>query len=263
VNTSLLKFQIDNIQFLEFELNNQCQYANVHTWCPRNKLGTKPLITLDETVIEQTIRFFRRYDFSGTVYFSIYNEPTLDPRIYDLIRYAKDNLQCTVQMFTNGIDFDENVGLRLFSAGLDILRISIYSEERKKIFTKLAADLQQKVQGQIYLADRLVCSPKDDMGYDDRIDIYDRKLDCNEPCYMPIQYFLINCSGEAMLCWDDWKTSISFGNIYETSIEEILLNPRRLKIIDQLKKGSRLGPCRGCDRPTEMCISEYRDRLKI
>lgn len=248
MNTSV-EFQARNIQFLEFELNNQCQYTKIHTWCPRNRLGNEPEIFLSTDIIKDVINYFKKYDFSGSVYFSIYNEPLLDNRLMGLIKYTKEQLpKCTIQMYTNGLLLSQEKAQSLIDAGLDILRISNYGNA-------------PQIPGAIY-ADRLQLAPNDS-GYDDRINIYDKKANCNDPCYMPMQYFCINCNGFVMLCWDDWKNTCSIGNLNDYTIDDILLSKIRLDKIEQLKSGERQGVCSGCDRPTEMCISEYRGRLKL
>lgn len=249
----MLDKEARNIQFLEFELNNQCQYAESHYWCPRNRLKTEPFVELKTSVIEKVISFFKQYDFSGSVYFSIYNEPLLDNRLMDLIRYTKKELpKCKIQIYTNGLLLDQNKANELRSAGLDVIRVSVYHAKPPEI------------SGAQY-CNRLFLAP-DDQGYDGRIDIYDRMLNLNEPCYMPIQYYCINCHGDVMMCWDEWKGILNFGNLYKDSVEVTLTNPRRLNIIETLKNGNRRSievGCSGCDRPTWMCLQEYKDRLVL
>jgi radical SAM protein with 4Fe4S-binding SPASM domain len=261
VNTSI-EFQAGNIKFLEFEINNQCQYALDHDWCPRNRLGENPFTKLPVHSIIKVMEYFAHFNFNGTVYFSIYNEPLLDPGIYGFIRLAKDILpQCTVQMYTNGLLLNTDTADKLIKAGLDTLRISVYSERAD--FSKVISRMRSQGFNNISLSPRLDLRPKTDAGYDDRIDLYDRDLHCTYPCYMPIQYFNVNCKGDVMLCWDEWKSSVTFGNVNTDSVEDILMNPKRLSVIEDLKQGNRYGVCAGCDRPTEMCISEYRRYLRL
>ena len=256
---SCLDFQAKNIQFLEFELSNQCQFTKAHTWCPRSKLGNTPVKVLSTDVIDKVLKFFKAYSFSGTVYFSIYNEPLLDNRIFDLISKVKAELGCTVQMYTNGILADLPNVVKLFVSGLDILRVSIYSRQQQQEVEAI----HRQLPCNILPAMRLECSPKNDQGWDDRIGIYDRNLGCKSPCYMPMQYYLVNCSGEVMLCWDDWKSTVTFGNLYVDSVEDTLIHQVRLSAIEALKRGERIGVCAGCDRPTWMCLQEYRSRLVL
>jgi len=261
--TSSLEFEARNVQWLEFELSNQCHLMPLHTWCPRHLLGSLPEISLATTAIENTVQFFKGYDFAGSVYFSIYNEPLLDPRIYDLIRYVRKELpNCLVQMFTNCVLLNDQTATALAESGLGLIRLSIYPELAGHNFEPLMAKLRQ-LGVNAAPVDRSQCISYSGYGYDERIGIYGRNLQNRTPCYMPIQYFLINCHGDVMLCWDDWKPTITFGNVNRDSIADILMNPQRLTLLAALKEGKRDGVCAGCARPTELCISEYRGRLRL
>jgi len=208
------------------------------------------------------MEYFAKFGFNGSVYFSIYNEPLTDSRIFDLIKMAKEAMPlCKVQMYTNGLLLNPYTVDRLVDAGLDTLRISLYSDCIE--YAWAVNRVRKSGKCNVSISPRLSLSPKTDAGYDDRIGLYDRNLNCTDPCYMPIQYFNVNCKGDVMLCWDEWKSSVTFGNVNTDSVEDILMNPKRISVIESLKKGNRYGVCAGCDRPTEMCISEYRSDLKL
>lgn len=255
-----LEFQARNIQFIEFELNNQCQYANVHDWCPRSKLGTEPLIELSTSAIKKVIKFFKHYDFTGTVYFSIYNEPTLDKRFTELCKYVKQKLNCKIQMYTNGIGLTAQKLAEYFDAGVDIARLSHYKID----YTQIVQEVRDLgYTNWIEIPDR---TQSGWLGHDDRINVYLSKEnpEINSPCYHPIQYYLVACNGDVMMCWDDWDKSTIFGNVYVTEIKDTLMHETRLDVIQKLKKGRyNLTPCENCLRPTEMCITEYRNKLKL
>jgi hypothetical protein len=258
-----LDFEARNIQFLEFELSNQCQLAGRHPWCPRHALGTAPLTLLPTRAIERVGRFFAGYDFAGTVYLSIYNEPLLDERTPDLIAYVRRMMpRCLVQMYSNGLALTPDLARRLVAAGLGMFRLSVYAETRGRVNP---AALDVLAAGGVYLAPIERAGPQSygAGGWDERLGIYDRDAGCRAPCYMPIQYLCFNCRGDAMLCWDDWQCRETYGNALYDTVSSILLHPARLAKLAALKAGRREGVCRGCARPTELCISEYRDRLRL
>ena len=258
-----LEFETKNIRFLEFELNNQCQYTKIHTWCPRHVLKDTPKIELKTEIIEKVFSYFKQYNFDGTVYFSIYNEPTLDDRFIDLVKMAKKELKnCTVQAFSNGISITIEKAEEYFSAGVNVLRLSSYKQKGE--YSEIVRHFRSKgLSSFIDTPDRTYAGWE---GHDDRINIYKIKTNplIMHPCYMPIQYYLVASNGDVMFCWDDWKTTNRFGNLYVNSVEETLINPLRLEYISLLKKNrSKIIPCINCERPTEMCISEYRTQLKL
>jgi MoaA/NifB/PqqE/SkfB family radical SAM enzyme len=250
-----------NIKYLEFELNNQCQYTHAHDWCPRSVLKDEPYQELTTEVITDVMKQFS--GFSGSVYFSNYNEPMLDKRIYYLISLAKKLMpKCMVQMYTNGIGMDVETAKRLFESGMGILRMSAYSRMEFARLVEIIEYLrQQGIKNYMEVDDRTYSGW---LGHDERIKIYDRQINCSEPCYMPIQYFMICCNGNVIPCFDDWKQTEVFGNVYRDKVDDILMNLARLNMIEDLKQGERIYvPCRGCNRPTELCIQDYRSSLEL
>jgi len=235
MNTSLVK-EKRNIKFLEFEINNQCQYTAVHNWCPRNRLGTEPLEELKTEVITKVMKQFK--DFDGSVYFSNYNEPTTDKRFESLIKKAKKEMpKCAVQMFTNGVDLTADKAESYFKTGLDILRMSGYSKSEHNRLIKILVELKNRgIKNYMEVCNRMYSGW---LGHDDRVNIYNRIVYTNMPCYMPIQFFMICSNGNVIPCFDDWKQTVVFGNVYKDKVDDILMNPVRLELIEKLKQGKR------------------------
>jgi MoaA/NifB/PqqE/SkfB family radical SAM enzyme len=257
-SASLIDREAKNIQWLEFELSNNCQYADRHYWCPASR-DDRPLIFLRSHIVYTVVDFFKQYDFAGRIYLSGYSEPLIDPRLADLVRYIKKHLpKCNIDMFSNGIACDENLLADIREAGVDMIRLSAYSASERARFQRYAA----AVPG-VVLVDRQVGSADDDI--DGRINVYDPGTKgIGGPCYMPTLYYFVRNNGDVNMCFWDWKYTQVFGNLYCDSVEDTLLNEDRLKINRELRSGNRdvLPVCSSCQLPDYRCTREYIGRMK-
>jgi MoaA/NifB/PqqE/SkfB family radical SAM enzyme len=255
-----LDSQAQNIHWLEFELSNNCQYANTHTWCPRFH-DTRELIFLRSHIIYKVIEFFKQYDFSGRVYLSGYSEPLIDPRLTDLVKYIKKQLpKCNIDMFTNGIACDENLLADIREAGVDTIRLSIYNKSERTRLNKIA----NKVGEGVVIQERELA--KGDIAIDERIKAYDKEtVGVGGPCYMPTLYYFVRNNGDVNMCFWDWKYTQIFGNLYTDSVEDTLMNENRLKINHELTKNNRttIPVCKACRLPDYRCVREYLGEMKL
>lgn len=253
--------QARNIQWLEFELSNNCQYANDHKWCPRSR-DTRRLIFLRSHIVRKVVEFFEQYDFSGRIYLSGYSEPLIDPRLTELVRYIKKRLpKCNIDMFTNGIACDENLLADVREAGVDSIWLSIYGKSEHERLERVVCGLSC---GGVALQGRRAGNADEDI--DDRINVYDQEgKGLKEPCYMPTLYYFVRNNGDVNMCFWDWKYTQIFGNLYKDSVEDTLLNENRLRINYELVNDNRtaIPVCSGCKLPHYRCVREYQDRMKL
>lgn len=257
-----LEHQARNIQWLEFELSNHCQYSKKHTWCPRSQ-DKRPLIFLRTNIVHKVIDFFQRYDFAGRIYFSGYSEPLIDPRLTELVHYAKKHLpRCNIDMFTNGIACDENLLADILDAGVDRIKLSVYDVEEHE---RLSAIVKRMPRKGVRLQPRKIGNNPVDI--DCRMGVYDNLVstEMETPCFMPTLYYFVRNDGTVNLCFWDWKYTETFGNLYKDSIESTLMHERRLIVNDHLVNGRRFSVpvCIGCTLPTDKCISEYKKRMNL
>ena len=256
-----LDHQAKNIQWLEFELSNNCQCKKEHEWCPASR-DNRELIFLKSSIVHKVIQFFKRYDFSGRVYFSGYSEPLIDARLVDLVKYVKRHLpKCNIDMFTNGIACDENLLTDLLEAGVDQIRLSIYNQSERERLKRIKAKV--KLKG-VFLQDRRIGLCRNDI--DNRINVYNLEgKGLKEPCYMPTLYYFVRNNGDVTMCFWDWKYTQIFGNLYKDSVEDTLLDSNRLRINYELVNNNRaaIPVCSGCGLPAERCIREYKSRMRL
>lgn len=264
-----LDFQARNIQWLEFELSNNCQYSNAHKWCPAS-LDERGLIFLRSTIVKKVVDFFSLYDFSGMIYLSGYSEPLIDPRFLYLVDYIRRKLpKSNINMYTNCIALDENILLDVLDVGVNIVRLSLYS--LKEEFRVLSILRKSGLYGDPRISihkryDKQVTNVGSGEDIDVRLNVYDEPGSAlSEPCYIPSMYYFVRNNGDVNMCFWDWKYTQVFGNLYENSVEDTIMNQNRLNINHSLVNNNRNGipVCSGCKLPAGRCIMEYGNRLKL
>ena len=254
-----LSHQAKNIHRLEFELSNNCQYADKHKWCPLSK-DDRGFVFLASDIVRKVVDFFKRFDFYGIVYLSGYSEPLIDPRLIDLVKYVKSNLpRARIFMFSNGVACDEHLLGDVMAAGVEVIKLSVYD---KKEYARLAP-IAAKVRG-VMLQPRVI-GPKDD-NIDTRIKAYDTDTKgIKDYCLMPTLYYFVRNNGDVTMCFWDWKYTQKFGNLYTDSVESTIMNEDRLRINSELVDGNRdvLPVCKACQLPGYKCTREYAGDLVL
>jgi radical SAM protein with 4Fe4S-binding SPASM domain len=77
------------------------------------------------------------------IYLHLFGEPTLHPRIYDMIKYARKK-GIDVAMSTNATTLNENTARSLLDSGLDILIISFDAADNPEYYEKIRKNADYK-----------------------------------------------------------------------------------------------------------------------
>lgn len=69
------------------------------------------------------------------------------------------------------------------------------------------------------------------------------------PCYAPTDRLVIGYNGDIILCYEDAKKEVVFGNINDSTIKDIWLSEKYIKARAELKDGMRykFSPCSKCN----------------
>jgi len=235
---------------VSIELSNLCQYAWFHVRCPLH-LGMKsPFLIREPRILESEIVYrvldtLDKYGYGREICFHRYNEPLIDPRLFEFIRYARGACpKSEIVILTNGHYLTLVLARELMQAGLSRLIISVYGnaeeQETKRrnwtegLINQLPADFCY-MMGHKVLDERLLFN-------------YEREpLDSERPCCAPLGNLSITKDAELSLCCHDWKRLYIFGNLFEQSLEEILSSDSIWETYSRLSRGDRfLGICRRC-----------------
>ena len=225
------------------DCNNHCPF------CP-HAFNKKPLGVMEwdcyTTIIDQLCKM----NYNGRVALMLSNEPLLDNRLYDMIRYAKSKSQrLFLDITTNGRLLTVELVDRLFMLGLDNVNINDYRGDRDKHPQRLSPNLES-----IYAA----------YGNNPKVSFKHRRLDEHLPnyagnipqsfkkeslgfCNYPFRKLTIAYTGDILLCCDDFMYDTNFGNIMTNNILDCWYSPKLDCIRFSLLENKRVGLCEKCN----------------
>ena len=251
---------------VEIEITTQCPLHCV--WCPRN--------VLDRPDCEVSVDQFACLVDSLAVYDDVcltlsgFGEPTLHPRLTDMIRLARDRGVFGIALETNGLTLDKKLARELVESDVDIVAVSL-DAVRPEVYSKLKGSdkLAQAAAG----VDTLI-SVRDSMGAEapvvvprmvkamdndaEWVPFYDKwfrradyplvrtfndfagRLDDRTPihlappkripCTALFRSMLVLADGTVPVCRQDLDALCSLGNAFEQPLEEIWHSPEIEKL---------------------------------
>ena len=212
-------------QNIAFELSNRCNYSAMHPKCP-NKAGAE-LVYLDANIVTRAVDYIASVGWDMSIFFNIYNEPLLDPRLFWFMQYVQDHSNCRICIFTNGWNLTPALHSEIvkFRAGVTI---SVYSDAEEK---------------------RLSCAGMNTsrIELDSRMDIYNNAPVHSGKCFFPSTYPMITHQGILTLCCLDTNYNYPIADLNKVSFQEAIESEYRMLICDELSSGVRtLDACKRC-----------------
>jgi radical SAM protein with 4Fe4S-binding SPASM domain len=237
--------------------NSRCKF------CPRSTIfptGESMSVSLLTKVIKQikTAQEQNRIVKNPKIIIGFFGEPLLDNLLIKKARLIKDNIDCFLEMYTNGILLHKytNEQLSIF----DVINISNYGDTALQFneatglsigftqFDKIKNRIDELPNKRIWDAwrDGKLFDFSSRAGLVNGIAIKKEVRGC--AWERDKKYLHIMENGDLILCCQDWKRETKFGNIKEKSISEILKSHRRKDIIDKVngKKSDLLFICKRC-----------------
>ena len=109
---------------ISIELSNLCNYARIHKKCPLNLVET-PVI-LPAKIVFDVLETLERYNFQGIIAFHTYNEPLIDPRLFQFIEFARKACpHSDIFILTNGYYLTQTLADELVDSGVSKIIISV------------------------------------------------------------------------------------------------------------------------------------------
>lgn len=225
------------------DCNNHCPF------CP-HAFKEKPLGVMAWDCYIEIIDQLVSIGYNGRVALMLSNEPLLEDRLEEMIKYAKSKSQrLFLDITTNGRLLTVGKVDKLFSLGLDNININDYRDSH---------DVQHDRWSPI------VKVLHDAYGNNPKVFFKKRRLDESLPnyagnipqvvnkdllgfCNYPFRKLTIAYSGDILLCCDDFMYDTCFGNVMEDSIEDCW----NAKSFDEyriaLLENRRIGLCAKCN----------------
>lgn len=226
-----IKFQREHIPpSFAFELSNRCNYAQYHPECPTDSKAEP--IFLNTDIIKDAIKYFGSMNYIGTLFFNIYNEPLIDPRLFMLLEFNKQHCGCDACLYTNGWGLNQYLVDELIKLNVRIT-VSYYTDKEEERLSKL-----QSIMGVRIALDPLVKT------------IYQNLPIYTGPCRFPSIYGMVNHRGKFVLCCRDYEYRNILGDLNKNSIHEVLTSDYRNEVCERLEAGDRfLDVCKRCLYP--------------
>ena len=227
------KIKIENIHRISFELSNLCNYSNIHPQCPVSMQKDKK--TLSSKIVKGVINQLGKKNYKGFIAFHRYNEPLIDPRLFEFISYTKTYCpEAKIHILTNGFYLTQSIVEDFNEAEIESLEVSAYNKNEYQRLINLKVKFPYKVTFALL---------------DSRKSLYSRKkLNSTKPCYAQINDITINCEGKLVLCCLDWRNKHIFGDLKNHSLEKVINSKSFLKTYKNLTQGKRLlDLCSRCD----------------
>ncbi len=234
--------------FVQIELSNICQYAWLHKKCPVHLEMASPFRVkrprhLSGDLVRHVLDTLGAYNYRSGITFQHYNEPLIDPRLFEFIRYAKKQCpKAKITAVSNGGYLSRQLAEELKEAGLDRIHVTLYGSQKDRDV------MHKRVREEI-----MPLWPQESnvltWELDDRLSIYDRAYQTGRGnCYAPLSTIVITRDAEWALCCRDWKRTVTFGSLKENTFEELLRLEEPRRVYEALRVGDRtvLDVCRRC-----------------
>jgi len=227
---------------IAFEISNQCNYSAIHPLCP-NDPNAEPIFL--ETQIIMDVMSAIGPDYQAQLYFSIYNEPLLDPRFFSLLDVSHIYLpKAYINLFTNGWNLNQWMLDELVKKRVKNFHVAAYSPKEFERLSKLEVSVENVNYNVV------------ETNLDNRLEIYNRQeataeriseLNLGECVWAPTSYLFITHKGEVALCCMDGHYTTTFGDLHTEKIEDIFASDRVKEVCSNMKVGKRELPiCRQC-----------------
>jgi MoaA/NifB/PqqE/SkfB family radical SAM enzyme len=237
----ILTVKTPPLNSVAIEINSACNRKCL--WCP-NHNNVKEAAFLDEKLFYKIIDELANMHISR-ITFNQYNEPLLDKRLVQFIKHVRKNIPSVyIYLNTNGDLLDLNLWKDLRMAGLDFANISQYdgkmNENVQKIFNELESE--EKAHFHAHLFNTKI---------NNRAGLV--KTECSKPikgfCERPFYQLCIDYKGKAVLCCNDYFSSVELGDVSKESIKHIWkcakIKDYRRKLLDGDRASLML--CNKCD----------------
>lgn len=219
--------------------NRKCYY------CPVSLEKKVPSHFMPEDLFRLTIKRLKDIKFSGTIMYHFYNEPLLDKRLPEFVKYTNDQLPgCLIRILTNGDYLTMELADDLIQAGVCDFAVTDHNRKPGRLAAKLRP-VVEKYPDQIHI-ESIHDKPLSNRGGAIDVEVPDKRH--NGTCTIIYEELKIDYQGNVLLCSNDYYRSHKFGNIQSETLKEIWNKKDYNRIRSKLRKGiPELEICKKCN----------------
>ena len=226
---------------VEIETDWRCTRA---CWyCSRLNQGVR----MKEELFRRIILDLKTWGFKGRVSLHGYNEPLLDERLCEFIKFTRLNLpDCPIVIYSNGDLLTKKMVSQLIAAGTDKIMVSIHqptSEIKVLELTKTA--FEYPVVQLMDFRDGYRNFALWNRGNEELVKKMGVTIN-NSGCYF-IHTCVVQSDGNVLLCCHDGRGENVMGNLVTNSLQEIWESSKFREIRRQVSRGAFTLPiCKRC-----------------
>lgn len=204
---------MSKLQYLSFEINDECPLEKEHPQCPRNIKDRYAKSSSSEPItVNDIVGFYHHcveyHGFCGIVNFSYYNEPMATKE--RMIEIMKALPEAKFSLMTNGMFLDETPECGWIISHCKDVVVTVYEQTNVGIVDLLCIRYEQMRKWAGGLDDRI---------NENIIPVYRSDIThCGRPNFdLTIDYY-----GNGHICCGDWRGEINIGNIKTDCYEKFL-----------------------------------------
>lgn len=221
--------------------NRRCSY------CPNSKFD-RGLMKNDKKMEKEL--FYKIIDelfelkWFGQMQFHLYNEPLLDERLPDLVKYSRLKLpNSSIVIYTNGDYLTIDLYNKLVESGVTGFVITEHTNRKPDAIEKLLEYRKSITRSQVSVISRKL------ERFDSRGGLIELSVRAKESkyCLWGTHSFIVNYEGEAVLCCEDYFNTVKLGNVAHERLMDIWNKPNYKELRNELKaRIFKLAICKKC-----------------
>lgn len=218
---------------VEIEIGVHCNRTCIY--CPNSTIGSTSSASFMELgLFKRIVSQLSEIPFSGRLSFHFYNEPLIRKDLEVLVASARAALPLAhLVLYTNGDLLIDSRYQSLLHAGIDFFLVTRHGGE------PLKARLHQRVQLPLNL---------DISGRGGAVASVSEPL--RRACYAPSEMLIVTVNGDVVLCHEDARREVVFGNLGHSTLHDIWFGDEMKKFRHCLVRGKRQeasSVCARCD----------------
>ena len=172
--------------------------------------------------IERIVYNLRDLNYKGRISWFLINEPLLEKRLFEILRFTKKNCPNSfISLNTNGDLLDREVFERLIASGLDALAVSVYDDAALSKIADMKDDKRLVVLDMRNPSNGLLENRGGNIKNNSHFFEADRLRFANKSCAQPFTMMAINVRGQVVLCCADMYGDVVMGDVNEERLESI------------------------------------------
>lgn len=230
----------------------------------------RPVAKMPEQLFRRIIDQRARRKYRGEIALHFYNEPTLDDRLLDFIRYAHEKCPKSFVYFASNGDFMDIGRFRGFVRnGLSHVHLTQYDPQPKPALKRFLESLTREDRRHVSFGVRIAEEVSRWFNRAGLVPSTGLPRPLDRRCTRPDRQLVIHAEGKAAQCRCDYRPAGNLGDAATGNVFDVWRSEKFRAIRASLRNGNRsaLELCRRCDWDDEVVklprrcrISTNRDR---